>query len=320
MRKNDNLRLNIDEKEGVFTYCCALAVALAIGIVDFVIPEGNTKVIVSYLSTQIPFLIIPLLYCYWKKINYSAVVPLKEKVKPIGILLAIPITIGAFLQNTILSVSLNNLFIVFGITPSVTLPAIDTPLNIFVAIITVIILPAFAEEFLYRGIIDSAYKEHGVMKTCIISAFIFALSHFNPAQLAHQFVLGFLLSITVALSGSIWYAVIIHLLNNVIALFIGDIIPAYNSLMVLNWTNVLILLAMFVGGAIIVIISFIFFNRTCAKDNLKISGNPFKVFSKKSTPAYYEGWDNRLSPYTLGFIAFMIVMSILPLFIEKLLV
>ena len=321
MRKEE-IKLNYDEREGVIIFCVSLFVALIPSFFVLELPEGNAKVLLNYAVTQIAYLLVPLLYLKFRNIDYLAVVPVKSKVKPIGLLLVIPITIGAFLQNTILAVLLNRFFGLFGLSPSVTLPSTDTPLNAILAVLTVAVLAPLAEEGLFRGAILSAYEKHGVWKASLISALIFALSHFNLAQLAHQFVLGFLLAMTVSLTGSIWYAVAIHVLNNIIALFIGDVIPAYNSLVNLNATNVLILVAMCIVGALILIPSFMAFNKTCAKDNLKISGNPFRVFSKKLSPEYHGVEKTKLSFVTIGFFAFLIVMSVfnavLPIIIQNL--
>lgn len=311
MRKNDNLKLNISEKESTAIYCVALVVALALSYLILLAPEGNPQTLLNYAVTQISYLVVPFAFLKLRGYSYSVIVPIKTKVNPIGLMLTIPIAIGAFLQNTIFSVLFNNLLSLIGITPSITLPLTDTPINIILAILTVVILPATAEEFLFRGVMTAAYKESGVMKACALSALIFALSHFNPAQIVHQFILGFLLAVTVMTTGSIWYAVIIHLINNLIALFIGDIIPAFNNLAVLNGTNILILLAMCIVGAIILIVSFVAFNRTSAKDNLKISGNPFRVLSKNHSPAYYVNSGTKITYITIGFLAFLIVMSIL---------
>lgn len=321
MKKQD-LQLNIGEKEGIVTYCLCLFASLVLSFFVINMPESNAKTLLSYALTQIAYLLVPIIFLRLRKVDYLAVVPVKNKVNPIGLLLVVPITIGAFLQNTILAVLLNRLFNLIGLNPTVTLPAIDTPLNAILAVLTVVILAPVAEEGLYRGVVLSSHKSLGVWKSALISALIFALSHFNLAQLAHQFVLGFLLAIMVLLTDNIWYAVAMHVLNNLIALFIGDLIPAYNSLINLNATNVLILVAMCVVGALILIPSFAIFNKICAKDNLKINGNPFRVFSKKHAPEYHTAETNNISYYTIGFLAFLVVMSVFsaisPLIVENL--
>lgn len=318
MRKEDNLQLNIKEKESTTAYIVSLILMLALSYVILLVPTGNAQTLLNYGITQICYLIMPFIYLKWRGASYTSVVPVKGKINPLGLLLTLPIALGAFLQNTIISVLFNNLLILMGVTPSVSLPLTDTPLNITLAILTVVVLPAISEEFLFRGVIASSYKQHGVMKACFLSSLIFALSHFNPAQLVHQFILGFILCATVLTTGNIWYAVIIHAINNLVALFIGDVIPAFNGLATLNATNALILLAMCVVGAIILILSFIFFNRACAKDNLKISGNPLKVLSKTKAPAYYENNGEKLSYITIGFLVFLAVMSILTVLVQAL--
>ncbi len=308
--KREDLQLHIDEKEGIITYCLSLFASLVLSFFVLYMPESNAKTLLSYALTQLAYLLAPIIFLKLRKVDYLAVTHAKSKVNPIGLLLVIPITIGAFLQNTILAVLLNRLFNIFGLNPTVTLPATDTPLNAILATLTIVILAPIAEEGLYRGVILSSYKRFGVWKSALLSALVFALSHFNLAQLAHQFVLGFLLAMVVLLTDNIWYAVAIHTLNNLIALFIGDVIPAYNSLVNLNATNVLILVAMCVVGAIILIPSFMAFNKICAKDNLKINGNPFRVFSKKLAPEYHEAETSKISYYTIGFLAFLVAMSV----------
>ncbi|MBO7177880.1 MAG: CPBP family intramembrane metalloprotease, partial [Clostridia bacterium] len=209
MKKQD-LQLNIGEKEGIATYCLCLFASLVLSFFVINMPESNAKTLLSYALTQIAYLLVPIIFLKLSNVDYLSVVPIKSKIKPIGLLLVVPITIGAFLQNTILAVLLNRLFNLFGINPMVTLPATDTPLNAILAVLTVVILAPIAEEGLYRGVILSSHKSLGVWKSALITALIFALSHFNLAQLAHQFVLGFLLAITVLLTGNIWYAVAIH--------------------------------------------------------------------------------------------------------------
>ena len=317
MRKEYNLKLNVTETEGIFAFFLAFFVALLLGFVLLFVPEGNIQVVLNYAVTQVAYLIVPLIFLQFiKKQDYLTTIYAKGKIKPLGLLLTLPIAIGSIMQNTIFVVCFNWLLELVGVTPSVSLPQIDTPLNIILALLAVVILPPLAEESLFRGVILNSYEHHGIMKATFLSALVFALSHFNPAQFVHQFILGALLAFLVLTTGSIWYSIVIHLLNNLISLFIGEVIPAYNALATFNTTNVLILIAMFVVGAIILILSTMAFNRLCAKDNLVIKGNPFKIFSKEKAPEYHENDGEKLSSQAIGFIAFLVVASLFVTIIE----
>ncbi|MBQ8177638.1 MAG: CPBP family intramembrane metalloprotease [Clostridia bacterium] len=310
MRNDELQNSTLSPKDGVLAYLVALSVTLVLSFVVFFLPEGNAQTLANYFITQLGFLIVPFLFLKSKGISYLDAVPLKGKVKPLAVVLIIPITIGAFMQNTILSVAFNWLLEALGITPSVNLPSTDGALNVLLAVVAVCLLPALAEEFLFRGIILSSYKNKGLMRACVLSAVVFALSHFNPAQFVHQAILGFILAYITVCSGNVWYGALMHLLNNVIALFIGDVIPAYNNLAILNSQNIIILMIMCAVGAVILIVSLLAFSKVVTRDELKVDGHPLKILSKKGAPAWWNA-DKVKDPWTIGFIVFMVVMSVL---------
>ncbi len=306
--KKDTLPLT--PKDGVFAYLLALAVSLVLSVL-LPLFEGNAYVVLSYLFTQIPFLLVPFVFLKLRRVDYLNAIQVKTKIKPLPLLFIIPISIGAFLQNTLLSVAFNWLLEALGTTPSVTLPSLDTPLNVVLAVITICILPALSEEFLFRGVMLSAYRERGIMGSCILVSVIFALSHFNTAQLVHQVILGFILAYLVSASGSIWYSVGVHLLNNLFALFIGKLIPSYAQLAVLSMKNVAILSIMCVIGAVILISSLYAFSKFAVKEELKTQGNFFNIFSKNKSPLWYRDTKKPLDYITVGLIVFMVVLLVL---------
>ncbi len=79
------------------------------------------------------------------------------------------------------------------------------------------ILPAICEEFLYRGMIARALGDKGMVFGMFLSATLFALMHGSPIQLVHQFFLGVVCVGVYYMTRSIWSSVIIHFVNNAIA-------------------------------------------------------------------------------------------------------
>lgn len=77
--------------------------------------------------------------------------------------------------------------------------------------------PAFAEEFLFRGVIYSNLRPYGRTQALIISALAFALMHQNIAQFFYTFVFGVVMALMCEYTGSIWCSIIVHMMNNEIS-------------------------------------------------------------------------------------------------------
>jgi hypothetical protein len=79
------------------------------------------------------------------------------------------------------------------------------------------IAPAFAEEFLFRGVFYTNLRPYGRTQAVLISSLLFALMHQNIGQLFYTFVAGIAMALMYELTGSIWCSVIYHLINNELA-------------------------------------------------------------------------------------------------------
>ena len=313
MKDNRNQNL-ITSKEATFIYGLSLVAMLVLSLIAGALPEGNAQVLASYACAQIAFLIVPLIYLKTKKIPLSLALPAENKLKVIPLILLAPITIGAFMQNTLLAVAFNWLMEAIGLTPSVSIPSLDGAGNIILAILVVAVMPAIGEEIMYRGVMLSAHTDKGLFNACLLSGIIFSLSHFNPAQLVHQFILGVILAFLVASTGNIWYAIITHFINNLLALFVGEIIPQYNTLATLHTTTVLILIALCIVGAVVLIPSLIAFMKFGAKEALKVKrNNLFLLPLKDKAPSWHFNLQKvkGVDYYLVGLISFMVILSIL---------
>lgn len=108
------------------------------------------------------------------------------------------------------------------------LGSLDIP-NFGVYLIYVIVscvTPAVAEEFLFRGAIASGLKEKGFKVALIGSAAIFTLMHGNPEQTIHQFIIGLIVGYIFLKTGNIWIGVLIHFVNNFMAVTISYMFSA----------------------------------------------------------------------------------------------
>jgi membrane protease YdiL (CAAX protease family) len=86
-------------------------------------------------------------------------------------------------------------------------------------IIIIGLIPALGEEFLFRGLIQKllikGFKK--VHLAVILTAFVFALFHFQFLSLLPRFVLGIILGYLYIWSGSLWMSILMHFINNSLA-------------------------------------------------------------------------------------------------------
>ena len=88
-------------------------------------------------------------------------------------------------------------------------------------IITSVLLPAFCEELLLRGLVQSEYEKYGVTVGVLLTSVIFALFHTSPAQLPSLFIAGVCYGVLTVLFRSVWPAFFAHAINNGVAVLLA---------------------------------------------------------------------------------------------------
>lgn len=119
--------------------------------------------------------------------------------------------------------------------------------------ISIAVVPAFCEEFLFRGIIMRHLVPYGKVTAVVISSLLFALMHQNPAQFLYTFFSGVVLALVCIETGSIWCSVFIHLFNNGFAVF-DDIVAMQLSNSAASYIISLLDGIICVGGIVSIII------------------------------------------------------------------
>ena len=91
-------------------------------------------------------------------------------------------------------------------------------LNIFL----LAIIPAIGEELFFRGVLQNliAKASRKMHLSVWFTAFLFAFIHFQFMDFLPRFFLGAVFGYVVILTGKIWYSMILHFLNNALAVFI----------------------------------------------------------------------------------------------------
>ncbi|MBQ4139777.1 MAG: CPBP family intramembrane metalloprotease [Clostridia bacterium] len=80
-------------------------------------------------------------------------------------------------------------------------------------------LPAFCEEFVFRGLLISEYEKRSTTASVLLSSLFFALLHFDIARFPTYFFAGLILALTLYASRSLLAVMLIHFCNNMVGIF-----------------------------------------------------------------------------------------------------
>lgn len=98
-----------------------------------------------------------------------------------------------------------------------------------VSLIDFCIFAPILEEFLMRGfILNGLSVNYGIIVALLISSILFALLHFNIAQIVPSFICGIILGLIYLYTGSILSCIFAHMGYNLIS-YIMIILPIYNK-------------------------------------------------------------------------------------------
>jgi len=121
----------------------------------------------------------------------------------------------ALLSSLIITFALG----LMGLVPDTSL--FETEINgihsIALSFLSMAIIPALVEEFLFRGVILKNLMPYGKTVAVVISALLFGLMHQNFFQFLYAFAAGLMLGYVFLLTGSVWCGVLIHFINNFIS-------------------------------------------------------------------------------------------------------
>jgi membrane protease YdiL (CAAX protease family) len=91
---------------------------------------------------------------------------------------------------------------------------------IVVNIVMITVLPAIGEELIFRGILQRIFVRmfRSVYAGVIFTAFLFSTVHFQFLGFLPRFILGLVCGLLFLWTGKLWLPVIVHFLNNSVAL------------------------------------------------------------------------------------------------------
>lgn len=194
-------------------------------------------------------------YCLISKTKLNTII-MFEKVKTSTMIGYVLFGLGiAYIGNVLTSILLGNMELI-GISNNQSLSSVET--NTFTFIVTTFITavtPAFAEEFLFRGVILGKLRPYGDGFALIISSVLFALMHCNIGQIPFAFIGGAIFGFVTVKTNSMLPAMIIHGLNNLISCFMSELANSDNQMLNITLPNIIFATMLILGviGFIILI-------------------------------------------------------------------
>lgn len=96
-----------------------------------------------------------------------------------------------------------------------------TAVSLLLNIVSMALIPAFVEEWIFRGFVFGTLRAHGDGVAVVVSAALFGLFHENLVQIPFAFLLGLALAYLVVLTDSIWPSVVLHGANNLMSVLLS---------------------------------------------------------------------------------------------------
>ena len=100
----------------------------------------------------------------------------------------------------------------------------STLFEFLLSVIGTALVPAFAEEFAFRGIVLSRLRKYGDSFAIFASALLFGAMHGNTTQIVFAFLLGLIFAYVDVKTNSIIPSVIIHFFNNFYAVLANSMV------------------------------------------------------------------------------------------------
>jgi len=237
-------RKYFNKLDSAFTFACSIilpqlvgvAVVMLIGLImnifgsDYATFSDSTfgEVVLS-ITTSMVFIAIIFLYSHYKKIDIKSAAHLNKKINYISIICGICISIAAVKLLSPFISMVDTFLINIGYTINGEVPILNgSAFTLILGILALAVVPAVAEELLFRGVILNGIKKRGVFKAVLISAICFTLMHTSPQQTVYQFILGIIFGYALYTTGSIYMSMLIHFVNNLIVVIMAQYSLTHN--------------------------------------------------------------------------------------------
>lgn len=243
-----------DQKFAVWCYGAAVVLSSILSVVVSltVDREGNLFLYMSYLLPQIGYIGV-FCYLYFRRSkNGLRDFLAKENVRPLEYLFAVLAAVGLLFFGLLPNAYVQKLFEIIGLHATVIVPELNVWYDYVLCGVILCVLPAIGEELVFRKSFCDGMEGVADYKTVLLCGLAFSLSHFNPAQTLHQFVLGCVLGFVYVLTRNVTLTMTMHFVNNAIAVYLERITGTE------IWNNTVVTAVACALGAVVLVVSLFF--------------------------------------------------------------
>ncbi len=188
------------------------------------LPNLRLPVSVMLILSEALILLPSLIYLKVKGISVGALIPFRRMKFSVWVL----VVVCTYLIYPLLVV-MNALTLFFVKSGTVEVMNAATQGNFLAAALLMAVLPAFVEEFVFRGMVFGTYKRSKMLPAALLSGFLFGCMHLNFNQFLYAFVLGVYMAFLVEATGSILSAMLAHFTVNFTGVVMSYALSALNS-------------------------------------------------------------------------------------------
>lgn len=163
-----------------------------------------------------------LLIRAWKgKDFFRAMYQPKQSMSRVSFLSLLCLILACQILTSLTATVLEGILNLFGLSIMEAMDAASVEVTTFSMFFYVGIAAPIVEEIIFRGMVMRGLEPYGKRFAILASALLFGAFHGNPIQWPYAVLVGLVLGYT-AMEYSIWWAMVLHMANNLV---LGDMVP-----------------------------------------------------------------------------------------------
>ncbi len=136
----------------------------------------------------------------------------------------------------------------FGVdTDAQAMPEAQTAFVFLLKIFAVAVIPAFFEEFAFRGVMLTQLRKYGTGFALFVSSLAFGLIHGHIIIIPFAFLAGYVMGMIYVKTGNLWLSIIVHFLNNFYSVLVEELVNHFPSDTVIIISNFVFFFIIFLG-------------------------------------------------------------------------
>ena len=204
----------------------ALGFSQTLGIKKYYQGSVTLQLLLSGAISALCFFFFPAVYCLIRRMRFARLFTFAH-IGSSALMTLCVIGLTFTLMGNYASKMVTGVFALFGVTNSggqIIESGVRPP--IFLYYLVVALLPAFVEEFAFRGVVMGSLRKYSDALAIVVSSAAFALMHGNFVQMPFTFCCGLVFAFIAVKTNSLLPSIIIHFVNNALSVTY-DVLTAY---------------------------------------------------------------------------------------------